>query len=164
MRLFVFVFILAVIHLSCKKDNGQPGEKLEIYLLKSYQLVAGKCQVAPNSAVMQNTSIVKNEDIIEYVKAEYQFTLSATAAQRIKALNNDGAAFAVTIDRKVIYYGIYKPYYSSSSCANSIIMSYPMSDNKITMSLGYAGTDNNINDQRNNPGIIATLTKQGKLR
>ncbi len=37
-------------------------------------------------------------------------------------------------------------------------------ENKITMNLGYAGTDINIDDQRNNPKLLATLRKQGKWK
>lgn len=163
MRLLLFILTITAICLSCKKDKVQPGGKVEIYLLKSYQVVTGKCQIDTSTAVLQDTAIVKNQDILEYFKANYQFALTDNPIQKLRALN-DGTAFAVAVDKQVIYYGIYKPSYSSSTCANSITMGYVGTDNKITMSLGYAGTDINIDDQRNNSTLIATLKNQGKLR
>jgi hypothetical protein len=87
---------------ACSKDNTSPGEKLEIYLLKSYQLVAGKCQVDGISAVLQDTAVVKNEDIIKYYKADYQFAITERALQKIKEMR-DGTPFAVAVDKQVIY-------------------------------------------------------------
>lgn len=163
MRLLLFILTITAICLSCKKDKVQPGGKVEIYLLKSYQAVTGKCQIDASTAVLQDTATVKNQDILEYFKATYQFALTNNPIQKLRALN-DGTAFAVAVDKQVIYYGIYKPSYSSSTCANSITMGYVGTDNKITMYLGYAGTDINIDDQRNNSKLIATLKNQGKLR
>ncbi len=76
----------------------------------------------------------------------------------------DGTPFGVVVDKQVIYYGILKPSYSSSSCANSITMDYVGTNNKIAMNLGYAGADINIDDQRNNSKLLATLRNQGKLK
>lgn len=163
MRQLLSILTIAAICLSCKKDKVQPGENLEIYLLKSYQLVTGKCQIDAATSALQDTAIVKNQDILEYFKANYQFVLTDNSLQKLKALN-DGTPFAVAIDKQVIYYGILKPSFSSSTCANSITMDYVVPTNKITMRLGYAGTDINIDDQRNNSKLIATLKNQGKLK
>lgn len=141
----------------------QAGENVEFYLLKSYQIVKGKCQIDAAASIIQDTPIVKNQDIIEYSKSNYQFTLSENAAKEIKKLS-DWTPFAVVVDKQVIYYGIVKPIYSSSSCAQSIKMNNAVINNKITMYLGYAGADSSINDQRNNPKLLATLRRQGKLK
>ena len=77
---------------------------------------------------------------------------------------NEGTPFAIVVDKQVIYYGIIKTLNSSSSCTSSITMNHIVSGNKITMNLGYAGADVNIDDQRNNPKLIATIKNQGKLR
>lgn len=166
MRALLFILLISAICLSCKKGaviENQTGEKLEIYLLKSYRLVTGKCQTDAATAVLQDTAMIKNQDILEYFQAAYQFTLSDNSIKQLKALN-DGTPFAVAVNKKVIYFGILKPSYSSSTCANSITMDYVGGYNKITMNLGYAGTDINIDDQRNNSLLITTLSNQGKLR
>jgi hypothetical protein len=43
-------------------------------------------------------------------------------------------------------------------------MDYVLSNGKITMNLGYVGTDSNIDDQRNNSKLLATLKDQRKLK
>lgn len=163
MHRLLFVLTISAIFFSCKKNQVQAGENLEIYLLKSYQRVTGKCQIDARTSILQDTAIVRNQDILEYSKTNYQFTLTNRSIQKLKALN-DGTPFAVAIDRQVVYYGILKPSYSSSSCAHSITMDYVGTNNKITMNLGYAGADGKIDDKRNNSKIIATLKNQGKLR
>jgi len=161
-------YILAItsIFFSCKKDNTKAGEKVDIYMLKTYKTVVGKCQVDPSTAVLQNTPTVTNDDIIEYSPTAYTFKLSDNAIEKIKKLK-DFAAFAVTVDKRIIYYGFFKPGYSSSSCDHSITMDVDWAANdKILMSLGYPGPMQGItiDDERNNPILIATLQAQGKLK
>ena len=63
--LLFLLIIITTFCLSYKKDNVKAGESVEIYLLKSYQLVAGKCKIGP-TAVLQDFAIIKNQDILEY--------------------------------------------------------------------------------------------------
>jgi hypothetical protein len=167
MRTISFVLITAFCFLSCKKDNSNSGKSVEIYLLKTYQTVTGKCQVDPSASTLQEIPTIKNDDILEYSQTEHQFKLTADAYQKINGLT-DFVPFAVTIDKQVIYYGIFKQYYSSSSCDHSIIMRLGLtSANTIELNLGYPGFTTGlfpIDDQRNNAKLIATLGNQGKLR
>ena len=163
MKPLIFILTLTVICLSCKKNNVKAGETVEIYLLENGLPIAGKCQIDPASAKLQDTAIVKNQDILEYYKANNQFALSDNSIQKIKALA-DRTPLAVVVDKQVVYYAILKPSYSSSSCTSSITVDYVVPGNRITMNLGYAGADLDIDDQRNNPKLIATLRNQGKLR
>jgi len=126
-------------------------------------LVTGKCQIDSSASVIQDTPFVKNQDILEYSKANYQFALTDISIQKIRKLA-EGTPFAVVVDKQVIYYGILKTGISSSSCLYSITMYYTVTENKITMNLGYAGAEINIDDQRNNPKLLATLRNQGKLK
>ena len=161
-----YILTLSTIFFSCKKDTTKAGEKVEIYILKTYKTVVGKCQVDPSTAVLQNTPTVTNDDIIEYSPTAYTFKLSDNAIEKIKNLK-DFAAFAVTVDKRLIYYGFFKPGYSSSSCDHSITMDIAWAANdKILMSLGYPGPMQSITiaDERNNPLLIATLQAQGKLK
>jgi hypothetical protein len=166
MRPIFFVLITSFCFLSCKKDNSNAGKKVEIYLLKTYQTVTGKCQVDASASILQEIPTIKNEDILEYSQTEHQFKLTADAYQKIKDLT-DFVPFAITVDKQVIYYGIFKQYYSSSSCDHSIIMGLGLTAEKtIILNLGYPGLLQGvaINDQRNNAKLIATLDNQGKLR
>ncbi len=166
MRPFICIFTLIILSFSCKKDKENIGKTVEIYLLKKYQTVAGKCQIDASISAIQDTATIKNEDILEYSQANYQFRLTDYAIQKVKAFH-DFTPFAITIDKKVIYFGFFKPSISSSSCDNSITMDIDWTTgNKIFLRLGYPGQLQGvtIDDQRNNPNLIATLKHQGKLR
>lgn len=166
MRQLFYIFTITVISLSCEKDNIKAGETVEIFLLKNSQTVTGKCQIDASVSVLQDTATIKNQDILEYSQANYQFKLTDPAIQKVKTFR-DFTSFAVTVDKQVIYYGFFKPGFSSSSCGHSITMDVDWTaGNKISLRLGYPGQLQGvtIDDQRNNPNLIATLDKQGKLR
>lgn len=162
MRPLLFIVITCLFFLSCKKDL-KSGDTVEIYVLKNSLPVAGKCQVDPATAILQDTALVKNQDILEYYRSTHQFALSDHSMQEIKTLA-DRTPFAVVVNKQVVYYAILKPSYSSSSCTSSITADYVGTGNRITMNLGYVGADLDIDDQRNNPVLIEALRNQGKLR
>lgn len=169
MRPLLFILTIAAICLSCKKDNikaGEPVEPIEIYLLKAYQTVTAKCLIDLSASTLQDTATIKNKDILEYSKNDYQLKLTDAAIQKVKTFK-DKMPFAVTVDKQVIYYGFFKPNFSSSSCNNSITMDLDWtSANKISLKLGYPGQTQGvpIEDQRNDPKLIAALKKQNKLK
>lgn len=146
--------------LSCTKDNSG---QVEIYLLSSAALIPGQCAVNPATAVLESTAFIKNDDLLSYDMASYNYTISATAIQKIAALQ-PRAAFAFTVNKEVIFYGINMPMTLSSSCHNSITMSALSSE--IWLRLGYPGiiAGTVIDDQRNNARLIDALRGQGKLR
>ena len=166
MRLALIILTMAAVCLSCKKDNPGAGEKVEIYLLKTFQPISGKCQVDPMASVLQDSPTIKNEDILEYSESEYKFKLTISAYQKVRAFQN-GSPFAVTVDQQVIYYGFFILPITSASCDNSITMDLGWnSPNAIFVKLGYPSLlpGASIDDQRNNPKLIAALKKQGKLK
>lgn len=166
MRLIFFFLTIAIFCLSCEKDNVKGDGTVEVYLLKTSQLVTGKCQIDPLVSVLQDTAIIKNQDILEYSQSNYQFKLTDLAIQKVKTFR-DFTAFAVTVDKQVIYYGFFKPSISSSSCVHSITMDLDWTiGNKINLKLGYPGQLQGvaIDDERNNAKLVATLRNQGKLK
>lgn len=161
-----FILTATMFCFSCKKDNNQEGKTVEIFLLKTFKTIAGKCQVDPSASSLQNEPAISNDDIVAYYKNDFQFELSGTAFNRVKDFN-DFTPFAVTVDKQVVYYGILKKSISSASCDHSITMNTDfLSGNKIAMILGYPGPIEGvtIDDQRNNPKLVTTLQAQGKLR
>ena len=165
-RSLFFILTVSTICFSCKKDNTTAGETVEIYLLKTYQPVTAKCQIDPSVSILEDTPTIRNQDVLEYSKTEYQFKLTDVAIQKVKTFK-DKMPFAVTVDKQVIYYGFFKPNISSSSCDHSITMDLDWtSGNKISLKLGYPGQLQGvtIDDKRNDPKLIATLSQQGKLK
>lgn len=165
MRSILFIALL-LIYASCKKEKVTAGERVEIYLLKTIRLVSGKCQIDASLSVIEDTALIRNSDMLEYAQSASELKLSEAAFQKIKSLW-DNTPFAVTVDRQVVYYGIYKPYISSSSCNHSITMQpVPLSDKKVAFQLGYPGllAGAAIDDQRNNSRLLATFKSQGKLK
>ena len=172
-RFFILIFLFLVVLLSCSKSenagytDGASG-KVEIYLLSKTELVSGRCEVDKAKSIVDSKPIITNNDIIAYHSAENEFEVNATAFQRIIGLS-DKTAFAVTLNREVIYYGIYKPFISSSSCDNSITMStltYNINAFRLKMALGYPGLLQGITveDLRNHADLMSALEKQGKLK
>lgn len=166
MRVLLLVLSLSVLTFSCRKNKVKGGDSIEIYQLKSYKNVTGKCQVDFTSAILEDVPFVSNDEILEYNKATHEYRLTAVATDRVKTLGGK-SPFAFAIDKAPIFYGFYMPPMMSSTCDHSITMdvSYSQS-NIIGLKLGYPGwiqghTD--IDDQRNHPKILATLLKQGKL-
>ena len=125
-----------------------------------------KCQVDASRSMIEDTPLVTNHDIVEYAKTNYEFKLTDEGIQRLQTLRTRNA-FAVTVNKMVIYFGIYMPDYLSSSCDHSITMGLSWSpDNKIRMRLGYPGQlqSATIDDKRNDPILLAALANQNKLR
>lgn len=166
MRLLLFILIAAVICPACQKDNVNETDQVEIYLLKTFQTVTGKCQVDAAASVLENIPTITNQDIISYSQTDYHFSLTDAAIQRIKSFK-DFTPFAVTVDKQIIYYGFFKPGFSNSSCVNSITMDLDWtSGNQISLKLGYPGIVQGvtIDDQRNNQKLLTALKNQGKLK
>ena len=161
----ISIFIIFLGLTACKKDKaGTAGEQVEIYLLASYQTAGNECRVIPSLARLESSPLVQNRQIKEYSAGNFAFTVTADALERIKALPGR-TAFAVTIDRKVVYYGFYMPAIMSSTCFESITMDISWTNPRIFMSLGYPGIFSpQVEDQRNHPDLLRTLEAQGKLR
>ena len=166
MRLVLSLLAIFIITNSCNKKNIAGGNSVEIYSLKTVQFVPNKCQVDASRSTIEDIPLVTNQDIIEYAKTNYEFKLTDGGIQKLQTLKTRNA-FAVTVDKQVIYYGIYMPDYLSSSCDHSITMGLSWSpDNKIRMRLGYPGQlqSATIDDKRNDPILLAALANQNKLR
>ncbi|WP_153800280.1 hypothetical protein [Foetidibacter luteolus] len=151
---------------SCSKDGV--GTQVEIYLLKSFELVPGKCQVNTSTTVLEDQPFISNSDIKKYSRLQHEFTLAPGTWQKFFHLKGR-EVFAVTVNKKVIYYAVHMPIYLSSTCFESITMRAfggNDTDVKLTAALGYPGQGSGatVNDERNNNTLINALRSQGKLR
>ena len=165
---------MVAIPFSCSKTDstdslrsGASG-KIEIYLLSTTVFTSGKCEVNASQSKIAEVPIISNDDIVAYYTAEHEFEVKAAAFQKIISLA-DKTAFVVTLNKQVVYYGIYKPFISSSSCDHSITMStltYNINQFRLKMGLGYPGLLQGINvdDLRNETNVMSALEKQGKLK
>lgn len=166
MRHIVTFFTILLIVGSCNKDYTGSDGTVEIYLLKTVELIPNECKVNASGSSLEAAPLITNQEIIEYSTNDYEFKLTSGGIEKIKNLQ-DKTAFAVTVNRLVIYYGFFKPSISSSSCGHSITMDLDfLSGNKIIMKLGYPGQIQGITieDNRNDPVLTAELAKQNKLR
>ena len=151
---------------SCGVDNSKTNESVEIYLLKKYKWVTGKCKIDASHSVLQDTPIIRNQDILEYSQREYQFKLTDSGLLRMSCFQLY-TPFAVTVDKQVVYYGLFIPSIWSNSCYHSIIMTNDIwSRDKINIRLGYPGElpTEKMLDERNNTRLLDRLKIQGKLR
>ena len=163
MKRLIFIIFISLALPGCKKNTAERRD-VELYLLESFQLVTGKCQVDAGSATLEGTPLLHNEDFLEYRRNDYEFTLTKAAFQKVKALT-PRTPFAVTVNKKVIYYAIYMPSFMSSTCDQSITMDLKNNENMIYLRLGYPWlTGAPIDDQRNNAELLTAFKNQEKLR
>jgi hypothetical protein len=167
MRSFISILIIALSLAACKKDKPTDIKQVEIYLLESYQLVPGKCQVDVSSASLKNSALVNNDDILWYSGKDHEYGLTSNAIQKINALSGR-TPFALTLDKEIIFIGIYMPPIMSSTCDQSITLYVNTISNKAILSLGYPyglqSGSSSISDQRNNPRLVNALFRQRKLK
>lgn len=163
---FLFLFSLSV-GCSTQTDCGclPTGEKVEFYLLKSYNTIPSS-HFTIADAVIENESFIAFKDIESYDDTTYEFTLKKAAIDRIRPIY-EPKAFAVTVDREIIYTGYFRQSFLSSSCDCIRIdpQSGLLNENKIWIELGYAPSrDLSDMDKRNDAVLLATLARAGKLR
>ena len=158
--LTVFLIVLPC----CEKDKGYG---LEIYLLKDYQKVTSSSEIIAGSEKLFRDPIICYNEIISYDSTNHYFQLETTKAQEFNKQNwsVQGTAFALTINKSVIYSGYFMPGYSSLGL--DWISIDPLStDSKIRVSLGYPGDCSPLanRDPRNDNRIISLLKQDNKLK
>ncbi len=161
-RLSLLCILVLMIISGCKKNSGS-GSVIAVYKLKTFTRIAGKCQVDPANAQLEEAPTVANDDIASYEQRKHVYTIKDGASERIQQLG-DNVPLAMTVGGEVIFYFFNKPWYSSSTCFESITLD-PMTKNKMTLYTGYPGASMNPpEDLRNDSRLITALRNQGKLR
>jgi hypothetical protein len=162
-KLFAILTIFLCSLISCKKDTGS---RLEIYLLKDYQTKSPSQEIIAGSEKLTLNPIIYYHNITYYDSTDHYFKVDSLKALELNHANwtTQGTAFALTIDRSIIYTGYFVPGYSSSGSDWFCID--PMSLNgKLWVTLGYPGDLQKLVsiDPRNDARIISLLKTDNKL-
>lgn len=138
-------------------------EIVGIYLMKSYELIPGKCLVNDHTIVLQDTPFITNDEILRYSAANYQYTLTKNGDDKFRSLS-PRTPLAIIVNKEIVFTGINVPPYVSSTCENSIVMTW-IDSRKVRAMLGYTCSTYNpgINDKRNNAKLLSAFAAQGKL-
>ena len=170
--LVLFLLFCCWIPSGCKKGNDTPesGKKIEFYLLKSYAKVAGSDAIAASSMVLNDTALIKYGDILWYDTVNYTFKITDAPAKWLNDFQHNqshGKAFAVTVDKRILYTGYFWAGFSSASC-NWIVVD-PLNysgKNELTVRIGYPGlmAGTTIPDHRNDTELLEILQADKKLK
>ena len=166
--LFILIITASLGLISCK-ENDSNHSKIEIYLLKSYQKANNSYQITTESLVLNDTALIKDSEIYSYNKTNYTFKISEIKAKWLSDFEKNeihGKAFAVTIDKTVIYTGYFWASFSSSSVDWVVIDPLNYSgQNQLVVQIGYPGLfpGMSIPDLRNDNRIIDLLSKTNRL-
>lgn len=165
----IFIIVFACIAITgCKKDYGSG---VEIYLLKSFTTTVNTTNlpgtVSITNPVLENEPLVTNEDIQFYTQATTTFTVRNGDALHATIKDfGQSKAFAVTVDKKPVYYGRFHPPYLSSMTIGIATM-YPFVINN-DLAINFILIDGNdmLNklDKRNDKELIKALKSMNKLR
>ena len=172
MKIFRLLFpALFFAIISCEKsdDETQIGKKLEFYLLESHQTIDKTMRIDESTACLSNEVLISYDDIISYTSSEYCFKISEEIINELKGekgLNYHTQAFAVTIDKEIIYTGYFWYAFSSRYCDwTTIDPILSECESGLTVNLAYPTNDFSISgiDKRNDSRILRLLKKDGKL-
>jgi hypothetical protein len=159
-----FVYLLT----SCQGDETHSGGKVELYLLESFTTIDHSCQIDDAGITLEDGPLIPYSDLVSYNSSEHIFELSEHGKETIsdQDLAIHGKPFGVAIDGEVIYTGYFWASFSSSIC--QWITTDPLFielNNGLKMQLGYPGQIDGIEipDKRNDPRILATFKRDGKL-
>jgi hypothetical protein len=169
MKTLIILIITASLGLVSCKDNDSNNSKIEIYLLKSYQKINTSSQISTESIVLNDMALIKDSEIYSYNKTNYTFKISENKAKWLNDFQQNkthGKAFAVTIDKTVIYTGYFWASFSSASVDWVVIDPLNLSGkNELTVEIGYPGLfpGMSIPDLRNDNRIIDLMSKTNRL-
>lgn len=159
-----FILSITLISLAgCEKDSGIG---LEIYLLDDYNTPTTSDEIITGSEKLAKNPIINYHDIIYYDSTEYYFKIGTGKAEEMNKINwvTQGTAFALTINKSIIYTGYFMPGYSSSGI-RWFTMDPFSTDGRIFIGLGYPVDYTPLRsiDPRNDKRIIDLLISDNKL-
>jgi hypothetical protein len=139
-------------------------------MLQSFSLninqATNPATISISNAVLAETPLVADHDIRSYTRSTTTFNLKKDIKSIIKNYGPD-KAFAVTVDKQVVYYGKFHPAYLSSITFGLATID-PIFYSNNELKIQFASIDRNSNlqqlDKRNDTLIINALSATGRLR
>jgi len=143
------------------KVNTESGSAVEFYLLDSYSTLENSSRIIESGATLNDSALIAYDEIITYNSNSHEFRVAGEVIERLTF----ASAFAVTVDREIIYTGYIWAAYSSAIVDWIIIDQVFIKDNLLQVQLGYPGTLPGITipDRRNDPRILEVLRRDKKL-
>lgn len=160
--LFFFTIIISIN--SCNEDNINIEGELAFYLLEAYNTSEESMEILDEGIILMDEAVIRSDEILSYNSTTHSFEVSENAAERLQDLYQ--SAFAITIDREVVYTAYFWSGFSSHIVDWVIadILTLEMS-NILKIQLGYPHLmeDMNIPDRRNDSRILSVLERDKKL-
>lgn len=164
------IILLGVIITSCNKTDNRSGDKVEIYLLDSFDTleIAVGYQIKLESVVLKSAPLITYDEILSYDPETYIFKLSPEATDRIKNQQQDlhKVAFGIKANDELIYTAYFWALYSSTLCDWMTADPLFTLDDGLKIKLGYPSQIDGIHipDDRNDQKILDIFEKDGKLK
>lgn len=161
--LFCLLIIAAGCEVTERSLDVEPevGEVVEFYLIENYMTGMYDATIDEKGATLKDTVLIGYDEILWYNSRTFSFKIADEALKRLRHYD----AFAVTVDREIIYTGYFWTSLSSRS-VNWVVVDLLMSKNSvISVELGYPGKieGTEIRDRRNDPRILNVLKRDNKL-
>ncbi len=160
----LFLFILV----GCEEDEISSGKEVELYLIETFNTVDNTEKINEASVVLSSEPLIYYDDILSYDQDLFVFKISERAISAIEQMNVpvNGTAFAITVDRNLIYTGYFWPSYSSATCqwiyTDPLMIDF---NEGLKIKVGYPSIlpGETIPDNRNDPRMLQVLRRDGKL-
>lgn len=165
----LLTLFISIYFISCEKDNTPSNAEVEFYLLSSFNTKNGTCKIIDSSVIMSDTALIKYDEFFSYDMGDYSFKVSDRIADWLNDFENNrihSCAFALTIDKEIIYTGYFWAGFSSAMCDWIVIDPLNYSGkNELTVKLGYPGlvVGDTIPDKRNDKRLLDVLRMDNKL-
>lgn len=172
MRHIFYFLLIGAFLISCRSDQGlDTNPKVDIYKLKSFTIqpdqTTSPATLLLKDAVLSDTILVADKDIISYTQSSATFSLKNNIAPIIKDYTGN-QGFAITVNKNPIYFGIFHPAYLSSMVIGIPTIDPIFYDIKKELTMNYILITGNTYlsqiDKRNDSQIIDALKQSGRLR
>ncbi len=165
----LYCLLVILFATGCSKNNDQ---QVAIYMLKSFTATATPSSLTSppttviTNAVIENTPLVADNDILSYLPSETTFMLRKDIKPIIERYGSD-KAFVVMVNNEPVYFGMFHPaYYSSINFGVATID--PIFFNNNALKIQYATfsgyPDLAALDKRNDRRILNVFRVTGRLK
>jgi hypothetical protein len=171
MRRAIFILMLIMVLSGCEKFQAlrEPGKGVEFYYISDYQKIGNTFKINNFTVNLSDSVLIGDEEIISYDPDTYTFRVTGACADRLGNFRTNqlqGATFAVTVNKQLVYTGYF--WFSFSSMSVDWITIDPLlcpNTRSLRVSLGYPGIfgSDYIPDNRNDQKLINYLRNDGKL-